>query len=140
MGPTGVIALLADVNEAIHAAAQDIAHFIQDDLGANRTQTRAPDASYQKITQKSLGKSIKGATDPQDRPYMFIGDTTYGKKAVKVALRTLGGRNIQIYSMGKDQPVFLMNEADEAIIIAPAVSPTTTGADEGLLRLEDVAS
>ena len=132
MDPTHVIALLVDVNEAIQGAGKDIVKFIQ-------SLPRSPDASYRRITQASLGKSIKGAPDPKDGKYIFIGDTTYGKKSVKVALRTLGGRNIRIYSMGTDQPVFLINDADEAVIIAPAIVPTTTG-HENFLRLGDIAS
>ena len=132
MDSTHVIALLVDVNEAVQGAGQDIAKFIQ-------SLPMSPDASYRRITQASLGKSIKGAKDPKDGMYVFIGDTTYGKEAVKVALKTLGGRNIRIYSMGTDQPVFLVNDADEAVVIAPAISRTTTGPDD-FLRLEDVAS
>jgi len=132
MDPTHVIALLVDVNEALQGANQDIAKFIQ-------SLPRSPDAYYRRITQASLGKSIKDAPDPKDRKYIFIGDTTYGKKPVKVALRTLGSRHIRIYSMGTDQPIFMMNDADEAVIIAPAISPTTTGPDD-FLRLEDIAS
>jgi len=132
LDPTHIVALLVDVNEAVQGAGKDIVKFIQ-------SLPRPPDASYQRITQASLGKSIKDAHDPKDRQYLFIRDTTYRKEAVKVALRTLGGRNIRIYSMGTDQPVFLMNDADEAVIIAPAISPTTTGPDD-FLRLEDIAS
>jgi len=132
LDPTHIVALLVDVNEAIQGAGKDIVKFIQ-------SLPRPPDASYQRITQASLGKSIKDAHDPKDRQYLFIRDTTYRKEAVKVALRTLGGRNIRIYSMGTDQPVFMMNDADEAVIIAPAISPTTTGPDD-FLRLEDIAS
>ena len=132
LDPTHIVALLVDVNEAVQGAGKDIVKFIQ-------SLPRPPDASYQRITQASLGKSIKDAHDPKDRQYLFIRDTTYRKEAVKVALRTLGGRNIRIYSMGTDQPVFMMNDADEAVIIAPAISPTTTGPDD-FLRLEDIAS
>ena len=132
MDPTHVIALLVDVNEAIRGAGKDIVKFVQ-------SLPRAPDASYRRITQKSLGKSIKDAADPKDREHLYIGDTTYRKEPVKVALRTLGGRNIRIYSMGTDRPVFLINDADEAVIIAPTISPTTTGPDD-FLRLEDIAS
>ena len=132
MDPTHVIALLVDVNEAVQGAGKDIAKFIQ-------SLPMSPDASYRRITQASLGKSIKGAKDPKDGKFLFIGDTTYGKGPVKVALRTLGGSNIRIYSMGTDQPVFMMNDADEAVVIAPAISRTTTGPDD-FLRLEDVAS
>ena len=132
MDSTHVIALLVDVNEAIQGAGKDIAKFIQ-------SLPMSPDASYRRITQASLGKSIKGAKDPKDGKFLFIGDTTYRKEAVKVALRTLGGSNIRIYSMGTDQPVFLVNDADEAVVIAPAISRTTTGPDD-FLRLEDVAS
>ena len=132
MGPTTVIALLVDVNEAIQGASKAIVKFIQ-------SLPRPPDASYRRITQASLGKSIKGAHDPKDRPYLYIGDTVYGKEPLKVALRTLGGRNIRVYSMGTDQPVFLMNDADEAVIIAPTIS--FTGPDDFLrLRLKDIAS
>ena len=132
MDPTHVMALLVDVNEVIQGANKDMVKFIQ-------SLPRPPDASYRRITQASLGKSIKDAHDPKDRQYLFIRDTTYRKEAVKVALRTLGGRNIRIYSMGTDQPVFMMNDADEAVIIAPAISPTTTGPDD-FLRLEDIAA
>ncbi len=132
MDPTHIVALLVDVNEAIQGASKDIVKFIQ-------SMPRPPDASYRRITQASLGKSIKNAHNPKDRQYLFIGDSTYRKEAVKVALRTLGGRNIRINYMGTDQPVFLMNDADETVIIAPAISPTTTGPDD-FLRLEDIAS
>ena len=95
---------------------------------------RAPDASYQQITQASLGKSIKNAKDPKDRPELFIGDTTYRKAVVKVALRTLGGKDIRVFSMGTDAPVFLVNADDEAVLIAP-----TTGQQAAFLSLEDIA-
>ena len=101
---------------------------------------RAPDASYNRITQASLGKSTRGAADPKERGDLFIGSSTYRKSAVKVALRTLGGEDIRIYSMGKDAPVFLVNNDDEAVLIAPTLSiPTTQGVPD-FLRLEDVAS
>jgi len=128
MDPTHVMALLVDVNEVIQGANKDMVKFIQ-------SLPRSPDSSYRRITQASLGKSIKGAKDPKDGTYIFIGDTTYGKEPVKVALRTLGGRNIRIYSMGTDRPVFLVNDADEAVVIAPAIGP-----DEKFLCLEDIAS
>ena len=148
MDPTHVIALLVDVNEAIQGADPGIVKFIQ-------SLPRSPDASYRRITQASLGKSIKDAADPKDREHLYIGDTTYRKEPVKVALRTLGGRNIRIYSMGTDQPVLLMNDANEAVLIAPYITtvdsrpgtghryPATSSlagnAYDGL-RLEDIAS
>ena len=133
MDNTFVIALLVDINEAIQGAGKDIAKFIQ-------SLPRAPDASYRRITQTSLGKSIKDAADPKDREHLYIGDTTYGKEPVKVALRTLGGRNIRIYSMGTDQPVFLVNDADEAVVIAPYISVYSSPNDDDVLHLEDIAS
>ena len=129
MDPTHVSALLMNAEDAIKGASKDIAGFVETRLGG------APDARYRRITQTSLGKSVKGATDPRDGEWVFIGDTTYGKEPLKVALKTLGGRNIRVYSMGKDQPVWLMNDADEAVIIAPGV-----GKGGGFLRLEDIAA
>ena len=133
MDNTFVIALLVDVNEAVQGAGKDIVKFIQ-------SLPRSPDASYRRITQASLGKSIKDAHDPKDREHLYIGDTTYKKEPVKVALRTLGGRNIRVYSMGTDQPVLLINAADEAVLIAPYVTVDSSKGNDDVLHLKDIAS
>ena len=129
------VGLVVDRSAAIQGASDEFARFIQNDLGASRSQMRTPDASYSRITLKALGESIQGAADPKDQPYLYIGDTTYGKYEVKIALRTLGGKNIRIFSMGKDEPVFMVNAANEAVVIAP-----TSGPDDDFLRLKDIAS
>ena len=123
-----VVALLINVDDVLKGPQVALVDFVKRELGG------IPDASYPQITSKSLGASIPGASDPQDKEWIYIGDTVYGKEPLKVALRTLGGRNIRIYSMGKDSPVFLMNDADEAVIIAPA----TPDEPEAYLRLEEV--
>ncbi len=135
MDQTSSVALLVDPSEAIKNASPAISGFVQ-----KLSSPQAPDKTYGLISQASLGKAVRNATDPKDSHAIFIGDTTFQKKVVKIALRTLGGKNIRVYSMGTDEPVFLVNDSDEAVLLAPYVAGSVSPSyDIGLLRLEDVA-
>ena len=128
---TGSIALLADVNEAIQDGG-DIGEFI-------KSFPKPADTTYTQIAPSAMGKSVKEAKEPKDSNAIFIGDTTFQKKVVKAALKTLGTENIRVYSMGKDEPVFLVNNDDEAVLLAPYVPDSGSASyDAGLIRLEDV--
>ena len=130
---TGSIALLADVNESIQDGG-DISEFV-------KSFPKPADTTYTQIAPSTMGKSVKDAKDPKDSNAIFIGDTTFQKKVVKTALKTLGTENIRVYSMGKDEPVFLVNNDDEAILLAPYTPDSGWGSyDAGLMRLEDVGT
>lgn len=129
MDPQHTMPLIADVEEAAQHKG-DIFDFLRGDLGK-----RKPNAAYKRIILKSLGIADPKAEDPKER-WMYIGDTIFDKRNVKTALRTLGGRNIRLYSMGKDQPLWLMNDDNEAVIIAPAIGQTPAN----YIRLRDIGS
>ena len=62
------------------------------------------------------------------------------KELVKIALKILGPKNIQVHSMGTDQPVFLVNNK-AAVLIAPYLATTARDPayEDGIMRLKDVA-
>lgn len=50
-----------------------------------------------------------------------VGQSTLKGRSLKIALRTLGYRNPMAYQTGEDQPVMLVNELGEVVVMAPAI-------------------